>query len=428
MLALMMILLGAFFVIAKFSFARLRRESLELLAEEDEANSEKWKKLATLYDRPNFFMGAAQFISILIIMVFGYSVYRLLSIEIAYLGWEGPGANVMAVFAFVLAVFLYWVLGELVPKSLGLNFAPKWLSFSSGLVVLCARILKPILWLGEKIANLLLANSGVKLTSEVDLSHSEEEIRLLINASHMDGQLDDREGELIKNAFDFVGRLAREVMVPRQDMSVLYYEDDLETMREAIRTSRHTRYPLCDGDKDHIVGLIHVKNFMEAYIKGEKNIKSIISEILVIPEVMPIADLLQLMRTRRIYLAIVVDEFGGTVGLVALEDIIEELVGDIQDEHEEEALPSIQELPDGGYEFDGTVILEDVEERLNMEFAEVDADTIGGYVFAILERIPRVGDHVVIGDWDFRVDKLNGFRILRLTVKPIAGKEEQEEE
>ncbi len=427
-LALLLLVASAFFVVAKFSFARLRKEYIERMAEEDEEEQEKWQYVANLYDDPNRFLGTAQLGTILTTMLFGYVVYRILLITFRYTKTDVWSAGLIIVVSFLLAAFVHWVWAELIPKSLGLNFAPKWLRRTAGITMAFSKVAAPFLWLGEKIADFFLSGSDIKVTSEVDLSHSEEEIRLLISTSHMEGQLDDREGELIKNAFDFVDRLAREVMVPRQDMSVLYYEDDLETMRVSIRDSRHTRYPLCDGDKDHIIGLVHVKNFMEIYISGGRDIKEIVTDILVIPEVMPIADLLQLMKARRIYLAVVVDEYGGTVGLVALEDIIEELVGDIQDEHEEEASPLIEELPNGGYEFDGTVILEDVEECLDMDFAEVDADTIGGYVFALLERIPRIGDHVIIGDWDFRVDKLSGFRIIRLTATPLPISQKEDTE
>ncbi len=412
-------------MVAKFSFARLRKEYLERLAEDELERESQWLRLASLYEDPNLFLGAAQFGITWIAMLLGYVAYEL--IDDLSVGIFGPDWEWLAAVLVVLVLLsLHWVFAELIPKSLGLNFAADWLRRTYRPVVWVGRLLSPLLWLGKKIANYFLSFAHAEVTTEVDLSHSEEEIRLLINASHLDGQIDEREGELIKNAFDFVDRLAREVMVPRQDMAVLYYEDSMETMRAAIRDSRHTRYPLCDGDKDHIIGMIHVKNFMEEYVNGGRNVKKIITEILVVPEVMPIVDLLQLMKMRRIYLAVVVDEYGGTMGLVALEDIIEELVGDIQDEHDDRNQDAVVAHPDGSYEFEGSVILEDVAEELGIEFDEADTDTIGGYVFAMLERIPRVGDHVKIGDWDFRVDKLNGFRILRLTVKPLPPEEDGE--
>lgn len=413
-----------FFNLARFSFIRLRKETFDLIPENDKKRTGKWQALAQIYDRPVAFLGTIELFFLLFVVLIGGLHFHVMAVLL-------PADNVNRIWITALVIgistFIIWLIDFLLARSIGLNFAIKTLNITSHVVLMGSKLLTPFVWMGENIARFILKRINVELTTEMDVSHSEEEIKQLINVSHLEGQLDEREGELIKNAFNFVGRLAREVMIPRQDMSVLYYEDSLEVMREAIKASRHTRYPLCDGDKDHIVGLVHVKHFMEVYIKGEKNLKNIISDILVIPEVMPIVDLLQLMRNKRTYLAVVVDEFGGTVGLVALEDIIEELVGDIQDEHEVEKEPSVKVLLDGGYEFDGTVLLEDVTDYLGGDFVEVDADTIGGYVFAVLERIPRVGDHVEINNWDFRVDKLDGFRILRLTAKPTPQEENAEE-
>lgn len=428
MVALVALVLNGGFVLAKFSFIRLRKEHLLTLAEEHEEERERWEQLIALYDRPNLFLGAVQVMRLSLIAIATWSALRSWNALAQQEAMSDEMQLLSGICIFAVAVFLEWLLAELIPKSVGLNFALQCLPAAAGIVRPVMRILHGPLVLGEWCADRLLRRWGIQVTSEIEVSHSEEEIRYLINASHLSGQFDQREGELIQNAFDFVDRLAREVMVPRQDVTVLYYDDDLETMRSVIQSARHTRYPLCDGDKDHIVGLIHVKNFMELYVNGGTNIKDIVTDILVIPEVMPIMDVLQLMRARLIYLAVVVDEFGGMVGLVALEDIIEELVGDIQDEHDVPEEIAIQEHPDGSYEFDGSVILEDVEKCLDMDFEEVDSDTIGGYIFALLERIPRVGDHVTIGRWDFRVTKLRGFRIIRLLATQLAPSDDEEQE
>ena len=363
-LAVLFLMMATILVIAKYSFIRLRREYVqELAAEEEEPN---WSRISSFYASPNRYLGTIQWVLLVVTLLYYYSIYQcwmLLTPPTIQWLW---GEWILSLVVLLVAVTLFWIVADLIPKAVALQNALKWLPRTAGIVRILHQICAPIIWLGERLATMYL--------------HT-------------------------------------------HDMSVLYYEDSLETMREAIRTSRHTRYPLCDGDKDHIIGLIHVKNFMELYITGKPQLKQIISEILIIPEVMPIFDLLQLMRTRRIYLAAVVDEFGGTVGLVGLEDIIEELVGDIQDEHEPESLAAILELDEDHFEFDGNVILEDVEKLLDVDFAEVEADTIGGYVFALLERIPRNGDHIVIDGWDFCVTKVNGFRIVRLLVTRVLNEE-----
>ena len=165
------------------------------------------------------------------------------------------------------------------------------------------------------------------MTNEIDMAHSEDEIRMLVTASHKEGKIDQVESELIGNVFDFADRLAKEIMVPRQDIVCLYTEDTMNQHLQTIRQSRHTRYPLCEDDKDHVLGLVHIKDIMDLYIHKRSNLNLIKRPILMVPEIMPASKLLQLMRMRRTYLAMVVDEYGSTVGLIGLEDILEELVG-----------------------------------------------------------------------------------------------------
>ena len=167
---------------------------------------------------------------------------------------------------------------------------------------------------------------------------------------------------------------------------------------KVIRSTSHTRYPLCVEDKDHIVGLVHIKDLMERQNQARKDLRNIKRDILTVPEVMKLSTLLQYMRTRRIYQAVVVDEYGGMVGLVGLEDIIEELVGDIQDEHESH-LPATMSYADGSFEFDGKVLVDEVSEMMNIHIEDSDSDTIGGYIFEVI--------------------KMQGYRISRLRVTPL---------
>lgn len=284
--------------------------------------------------------------------------------------------------------------------------------------------LSPVIVLGNWIGQWFLKERNLDVTNEIDMAHSEDEIRMLITASHREGKLNSVESELIGNVFDFADRLAKEIMVPRQDIVCLFAEETMNQHLKTIRQSRHTRYPLCAEDKDHILGLIHIKDFMDLYIHKKTNLSTIKRPILLVPEIMPASQLLQLMRERRTYLSIVVDEYGSTVGLIDLEDIMEELVGSIQNEHSRER-EEIVALNGGAYEFDGTVLLEDVEELLHIPVEEdVDADTIGGYVFYLLGHTPAVNDAVMIGSYQFKVKEVQGFRIARLKAIPVAQEKE----
>lgn len=421
LLLILCLICNAIFVAGKFAFVQLRREYIEELVRD---GKEKAKFLLTLYDRPTVFLGMAQLgmaISSLaagvVITLLFFHIYPLLVSIIT--SWWLVWLVYLCLF-LVLAIILQWVLCELVPKSLGLERAESSLMTVGRFIYFWSRLLFPVIqfgnWFGRKIMGVL----GLSVTNEIDMAHSEDEIRMLVTASHREGKIDQVESELIGNVFDFADRLAKEIMVPRQEIVCLYVGDSTAIDMQTIRKSRHTRYPLCSEDKDHILGLVHIKDFMDLYLNHRSNLRLITRPILMIPEVMHASKLLQLMRAQRTYLAIVVDEYGSTVGLIGLEDIMEELVGNIQNEHHAEK-EDIQPLADGEYEFDGTVLLEDVEELLHIPVEEdVDTDTIGGYIFNLLGHTASVREEVEIGNYRFIVLEIQGFRISRVKAVPKA--------
>lgn len=254
--------------------------------------------------------------------------------------------------------------------------------------------------------------------SRVGNTHSEDELRQIVSASEQGGVLDHVESTLIDNVFDFADRVAREVMVPRQDMMCLFTDDTLQENLDMVRSTGHTRYPLCAEDKDHILGMVHIRDLMHIDVKDPKfDLRKVMRTIEVVPESMSIAKLLRIMQQKHAQMAAVADEYGGTAGLVTMEDLLEEIVGDIQDEHDADD-PEIMELPDGAYEFDGLVLLDEVSDILHIEFEEPEEDTIGGFVFGLLGRQPRKGDTVEYAGFKFVVLASTGFRVLR--VKAIA--------
>ena len=248
------------------------------------------------------------------------------------------------------------------------------------------------------------------------------EIRCIVEESHRSGRLNALENTLIKNSFDFFDLMARDVMIPRNEIVVFHFDEDLsEAMRRVLPKSHHTCYPVCIEDRDQIIGFIHVKDLLQGCLSGQLSLKKINREILTVPEVMPAPALLQLMKNRRIYLAVVVDEYGGTSGLVTLNDLVEELIGEIPQPAENVPYEIVRQK-DGTYEFDGTVILEDVSDRLEIDLAgENKSATIAGFVFSNLERIPKVGDYVDFSGWRFTVLRLSGFRIVRVKAEKVTG-------
>lgn len=421
------ILLSVFCVIGKFAFVQLRRESIEEMVRDGDT---KARFLLKLYEKPAIFLGMAQLGMVISGMAAGAVVFYVLYEAFPLLhGWIPLWAvGILYICVILLVCICLWVFGELIPKSIGLQRAEGGLKRVSHFLYSASRLFYPFIIFGNWMGQRLLKNRNLDVTNEIDMAHSEDEIRMLITASHKEGKIDPVESELIGNVFDFADRLAKEIMVPRQEIVCLYVEETMNQHLKTIRQSRHTRYPLCTEDKDHILGLIHIKDFMDLYIHKRSNLRLIKRPILMVPEIMPASQLLQLMRARRTYLATVVDEYGSTVGLIGLEDILEELVGNIRNEHSSEQ-EEIQPLPNGAYEFDGTVLLEDVEEMLHIPVEEdVDTDTIGGYVFYLLGHTPNVGEEVVIGSYKFSVLEVQGFRIARIKAVPMPPADDTEGE
>lgn len=417
--AILCIIAISIVMIAKFSFARLRGEQLDDL---ESLSEEKKESLRRLYNRPDMFMNTCTFLILFFIIIMasftGHYIDQAVDHIQLFIPIEEGGFWMWFIKIGVLGAFGVIVLlfGEIIPKGLGLSFPERYISATIPFVKVIGKIVYPFVWVSEKLGHLVLKAAKAPYRTEIDLVHTEEEIRMLVSRSHERGEIDQVEGELIDNVFDFVDRIAKEVMIPRQDVVCVYVQDEFDETMRIVSSTSHTRYPLCLEDKDHVIGLVHIKDLMERKEEASRDLRSIRRNILIIPEVMKLSVLLQYMRTRRIYQAVVVDEYGGMVGLVGLEDILEELVGDIQDEHETD-LPATVEHPDGSYDFAGKVLVDEVEDRLDIDLDDVDEDTIGGLVFGMLGRTPVVGDAVTMEGYTFTITEMQGYRIERVHVE-----------
>ncbi len=431
--ALLLVLLNGFFVVAEFSLVKIRKTRLEELAHQGNGRAKQALKVVSSFDT---YLGATQLGITLASLALGWlgepAVSSLLEpVLIEYFpDSEWMVTTISIALGFTIITFLHIVIGELVPKSMAIQRTESLAMACVWPLYIFHKLGYPIILLFNRTARAILGMMGIEAATEADLTHSEEELRMIVSASHRGGVLNQMESELIDNVFDFADRLAREIMVPRQDMICLFSDDSFEENMKVVKETGHTRYPLCIEDKDHIIGMVHLRDLMDFDVcpDGERDLTSIVREILVVPEGMSVAQLLQVMRRKRTHLAIVADEYGGTAGLVALEDVIEEIVGDIQDEHDVVEDIEIQRLADGSYEFDGRVLLDDVTELLNIRLDEHEEDTLGGYIFGMLGRRPETGDQVSIGDYSFAVLRVNGFRIVRVKAVPLLPPQVAEEE
>ena len=231
------------------------------------------------------------------------------------------------------------------------------------------------------------------------------------------GECKERKSEIIQNAICFSEIFAHEIMIPRQDMVCIYQNSSFNEVMELVKQNKHTRFPLCAGDKDQILGMIHIRDLLEMKNAPHKDILSkIVRKILFVPENKSISEILHEMMKKRIHLAIVVDEYGGTAGLLSMEDILEELVGDIRDEHDEATDEPVKKINEKVCEFDGIYLVEDACEVLDIPYTEHEESTMGGYVFNLLGREPKVGDKAEDEYCVYEVTEIDNMRITKVKV------------
>lgn len=411
-----------------FSFARMRKKYIEDNDEQDPALIEK---VAPFYQRTSQIIGGTQISFVLCSAVLGISLLALVSHSLVLsellLGWELWAEWKWGVYAFLALLVMglllaYWVGTILLPGAHALVDPLPILASHTWVIRLNRHLYRLFVEAGLFVTRRIFRLRGIPFRNEVNFTYTEDEIRCIVEESHRSGRLNALENTLIKNSFDFFDLMARDVMIPRNEIVVFHFDEDLsEAMRRVLPKSHHTCYPVCIEDRDQIIGFIHVKDLLQGCLSGQLSLKKVNREILTVPGVMPAPALLQLMKNRRIYLAVVVDEYGGTSGLVTLNDLVEELIGEIPQPAENVPYEIVRQK-DGTYEFDGTVILEDVSDRLEIDLAgENKSATIAGFVFSNLERIPKVGDHVDFSGWRFTVLRLSGFRIVRVKAEKVTG-------
>lgn len=416
--ALVLVGLNGFFVLSEFALVKVRKTRLAELAETGSSQANVALEVTSNLDA---YLSSTQLGITLASLGLGWlgepAIATLLNpLFEQYLGWDPVVTHsVSAVIAFILITFLHIVLGELVPKSLAIQNAEVAALKTAGPIRLFYKVFYPVIKSLNGLSNLVLRALNIKPANEADLAHSEEELRMLVDASQRNGILDKMEGKLLDNVFEFSDRVVSEVMVPRQDMACIFTEDSLEEAAAVVKKYGHTRYPLCEESKDNVIGLVHMRDLLNLEDNPEINlIEQVKREILVVPEGMPISFLVQKMRLQRTHMAVVVDEFGGTAGMVTIEDLLEELVGEIYDEFEEVQTSEIVKVQDGEYLINGRVLLDDVSELLIISLEDDSVSTIGGYVFSRLGRTPVKGDHVEFDGYIFHVLEVKGYRITRV--------------
>ena len=416
--AFLLVLLNGFFVAAEFAIVRTRATRLDELAAQGIAGAETAR---LLYGELDAVLSGTQLGITLASLGLGWlgePAFAALIQRALDLGpWSGIVAHSISITAaFLFITLLHIVFGELVPKNLAIRRSEAVLLRVAGPMRWFHRLAYPMILLLNETANLVLRWVGLRTPSEQGLAHSQDELRLLLAQSQRSGLISPEEQQLVESVFDLTDRSARQVMLPRSDIVYLRVDQPLSENLRVTRGSQHTRYPLCEQDIDHVIGIVNVKDLL--FRSEGLDLRTVRREILFVPEMKSIRELLREFQRTHVHMAIVVDEYGSTAGLVTLEDIVEEVVGEIQDEFDLE-FPKFQKLDDKSYRIAGNLLLEELEDRLHLEIEDEENDTIAGHVMTRLGRPAKPGDTVRIHPYRLRVTRMRGFRILELVIEQV---------
>ncbi len=430
-LIVLFIALNGFFVSAEFTIVKVRLSQLDELIAKGNKRAEYAKHLV---DQMDVSLSVTQLGITLASLALGWIgepfLAELLRAPLAKFGITGAGVDTAAfAVAFSVITAAHIILGELVPKNISIVRPLDMLLIASLPLLLFQRLTYPFVWFLNHVANWIIHRfMGIDIAEEGVDAHSEAEIRFLMEESRKKGYIDKTEYDFVDNVFDFSDKAVRDIMIPRADMVCLYLEQSAEENVELAIREQLTRYPICREDKDHIIGFLHIKDMMEPLRHGKMpNLRLLAREAIVVPETMAVSRLLKTLQKNRAQLAIVVDEYGGTAGMVTIEDIVEEIVGDIQDEFDEER-PVVERRAPLIYSVDAKLPIDEINDILELSLDVENVDTIGGWVYAQGETPPKVGQFAWLDGNAFFVEEVEGVRITRVLVRLKKELAEEHEE
>ena len=419
-LVVILIALTGFFVATEFAIVKVRPTRINQLVEEGRRGAKAAKHVTSHLDE---YLSACQL---------GITVTAL------GLGWLGEptiermlsplleGTNIPAgvthaisfIIAMVIMTYLHVVFGELAPKTVAIQKAETITLLFATPIMWFYRLMYPFIWLLNGSARLLLSLFGLKSASEHEETHSEEELRMIMSDSYKSGEINQTELTYVNNIFEFDNRVAKEIMVPRTSIQTIDLDATLEEIMDLIHAEKYTRYPIIDGDKDHIIGLINMKDILSAQRKfspQDQPVSQIMKPIISIIETIPINELLLKMQRERTHMAILFDEYGGTSGLVTVEDILEEIVGEIRDEYDADEIPEVRKINENHFIFNSKVLVSEINDLLGTHLSDEEIDTIGGWIFTQNYEVQE-GDSIEVEGFNFTIKEMEGHQILYIEV------------
>jgi len=423
-LLLVAVLIGltGFFVATEFAIVKVRSSKIDQLVAEGKKGAVSAKKVITHLDE---YLSACQLGITVTAMGLGVlgepTVERLLSPIFIRFDLNESITHLLSFgIAFIVMTYLHVVVGELAPKTFSIQKAEAVTLLFSAPIIWFYKIMYPFIWILNGSARILVGMFGLKPASEHELAHSEEELRLLLAESYKSGAINQSELKYVNNIFEFDERLAKEIMIPRTEIITISEHDTIDAFLEMAASEQYTRYPVTiDGDKDQIIGIVNIKEILSDVAFDDtlrdKLISPYVKPVIQVIESYSINKLLRKMQKERIHMTILLDEYGGTAGLVTVEDILEEIVGEIRDEFDSDEVLDRQRIGESHYIFNGKVLVEDVNTLMGTNIENDEIDTIGGWILS--QKIDvKLNEVLVYNEFEFTVKELDGRHIQTIEV------------
>ncbi|MHC0036841.1 hemolysin family protein [Pseudoneobacillus sp. C159] len=424
MVAILIALTG-FFVATEFAIVKVRGTRIDQLVSEGNKNAIAAKTVISNLDE---YLSACQLGITITALGLGWigeeTIESILHPVFEKLQLSESASSILSIsIAFATITFLHVVVGELAPKTMAIQKAEGIALVFSKPIIFFYKLMYPFIKTLNGSARLLSGLFGLKPVSEHEIAHTEEELRMILSESYKSGEINQSEYKYVNNIFEFNDRLAKEIMVPRTEMVGYDKEMTIEEFITKATEENYTRYPIFEGDKDHIIGMINMKEVLSDFVKKKVARESIVKysrPVIKVMESMPIHDLLLRMQKERVHMAILVDEYGGTAGLVTVEDIIEEIVGDIRDEFDHDEVPDIKKINEHKTIIDGKVLIEEVNDLFGLDIDDTDVDTISGWI--LTEKMEaKEGDKITLGDYEIKILEMEGYHIKSLEIEKMLG-------
>ncbi|MGV2962884.1 hemolysin family protein [Paenibacillus sp. FSL L8-0435] len=429
-LLIILIALTAFFVASEFAVVKIRTSRVDQLVAEGNKKAVLAKKVVSDLD---YYLSACQLgitVTALGLGALGKpTVERLLYPVFNYLDVPASISSIASyAIAFILVTFLHVVVGEMAPKTLAIQFSEKLTLMLSPSLYWFGKVMYPFIWALNGASRVLLRGFGVK-PAEHDQAYSEDEIRIIMNQSYEGDENNKTKLSYLENVFVFDERDAKDIMVPRTELVTLSQDMTYDDIIPILDEHNYSRYPVIeDGDKDRIVGVVNVKKILPDMVAARSyQLSEFVREIPFVSEVTSIQDAMIKMQQERVHMAVVVDEYGGTSGIITMEDILEELVGEIRDEFDADEVADIQETGENQYLINGRVLLDEVERQFGLSFeGNEEMDTVAGWIQYQKGVGVEKGDTVEHGDYVWTVVDTENYHIKQVLLERVSGAQVEE--